>query len=208
MLNLNTISLVAVGSTRIEETRKAINICTNTCKFDNILYLTEKQNHEKDKGINYIDIDRINSKYDYQQFVVLNLPDILLNFNSSHFLIINWDGFIINTGAWTNEFYTYDYIGAPWPWLNNVCGNGGFCLKSKKFLNWQKQIFKDIDKVNEPEDLVLSYYYRDEFQKLGCKYAPGKIGYRFSTEHGGYINYNSFGFHDFTYNPQFRYLIQ
>ena len=45
--------------------------------------------------------------------------------NTPHVLKIEWDGWIIDASQWTDEFLHYDYIGAPWQYLDdwNV-GNG------------------------------------------------------------------------------------
>jgi len=58
-------------------------------------------------------------------------------------LVTQWDGYVINAEAWTEEFLDYDYIGARWigdvvkaagsPPEYNV-GNGGFSLRSDIFL--------------------------------------------------------------------------
>lgn len=207
MLNLEDICLVAVGSTKIHETQKAISVCQNHCKFKKSLYLTDAK--ENFKNCTKIAISKIKSINEYQKFIVKDLPEYLINTDCKFFLIINWDGFIVNPEAWTDEFYDYDYIGAPWPWLNHVCGNGGFCFKSLRFLKTQQFLFSTIDKdsVNNPEDLILSYYNRKRFSSFGCQYAPPEIAYRFSTEYGGYDNYKSFGFHDLKVNKQFQHFI-
>lgn len=31
-----------------------------------------------------------------------------------HVLVVQYDGFILNPDAWTDEFLEYDYVGAPW----------------------------------------------------------------------------------------------
>lgn len=206
MLNLSDrVILVAFGSTKIPETIKAIKYCQKLTKFYDTIYLTDGNINEK--NIKHIPIRNIPSIKNYQKFIVNESADIILSsvsqdFNG-HFLCINWDGFIVNPDAWTNEFLVYDYIGAPWPWLKYTIGNGGFCLKSKKFLKIQTELCRDYI-VKENEDLELSIRLRPLFEKYDCKYANKDIGFRFSTEHGGYNNFNSFGFHDFRQNPQFK----
>ena len=85
--------------------------------------------------------------------------------------------------------------------INNLVGNGGFCLKSKKFLEAQKIITKDLE-VDNPDDVMLSDVLRKKFETHGCKYAPPEIAYRFSTEHGNYEDNKSFGFHDLKLNSK------
>jgi len=60
-------------------------------------------------------------------------------------LLVQPDGFVINPDKWDNQFFEYDYIGAPWeqvphsyldPWGKpHRVGNGGFSFRSKKLLD-------------------------------------------------------------------------
>lgn len=197
-LDLKEITLVAIGSTRIKETLAAINICTKYAKFKDIVYFSDKHNPYQ------YPIKEMRSIKDYDSFVVYELPS--MEFSSDFILTIHWDGFIVNPKAWTSQFLEYDYIGAPWPHINDLVGNGGFCLKSQKFLKTQQKIVKNIAPLNDPDDLFLSYKLRSDFIHFGCKYGDD-IGFRFATEHGGYHYHNSFGFHDFKPNPQFKPLL-
>ena len=199
MIDLKNITLVAIGSTKIEYTLKAIDICKKYANFYDIKYLTDVDTEHTVK------INKLNSIKDYDYFVVKQLPKYI---DSDYVLTVHWDGFIVNPDSWTDKFFEYDYIGAPWPWMNSICGNGGFCLKSQKFLYAQQNIFFNMPEIKEPDDLTLCLYFKQDFLAMGCQYAPPDIAYKFSTEHGGYNNYNSFGFHDFRPNPQFKHLIE
>jgi hypothetical protein len=211
MLDLSSsVILAAVGSTKIQETIKAIDYCHKFTKFFQTVYLTDA-NISEYKNITHIKTRNIPSIVDYQSFVVKEIPNIILSNNNlssfnGHFLFINWDGFIVNTNSWNDQFLEYDYIGAPWPWFNYKVGNGGFCLKSKRFLICQKELCNNYT-VKHNEDVELAIVLRKQFEFMGCKYADTKIGYNFSTEYGGYDNFKSFGFHDFKYNPQFLKLL-
>ena len=33
-----------------------------------------------------------------------------------HVLLIQWDGFVVNPSAWSDEFLDFDYVGARWGW--------------------------------------------------------------------------------------------
>lgn len=198
MIKLDNISLICIGSTKIIESIKALTICQQFCKFKEVKYFTDTNTPYTTK------IPKIKSIREYDTFIVTQLPKFI---DSDYILSIHWDGFIVNPEAWTYDFFNYDYIGAPWPWLDNICGNGGFCLKSKKFLETQKLIFDDQYIAPHQDDLILSKDYRQLFIDNNCIYAPTHIGYQFSTEYGGYNNYNSFGFHDFRVNPQFKHLL-
>lgn len=214
MLDLNKILLIAIGSTKIKQTHLAIKRCCKLAKFSKVFFFTNKENIIKNNGINYFEIPEIQTKLDYQSFIVnKSASHILPVFSNkeSHILIINWDGFIVNPNAWRNYFFEFDYIGAPWikkesPKLAGYCGNGGFCLKSKKFLETQSSIseFQQYKPSTDGyEDVVLSFKFRKVFENLGCKYAPVSVGNEFSTEHDNYNKYRSFGFHNLRVNKQF-----
>jgi hypothetical protein len=208
MLNLTNIILIAFGSTKIQETILALKHCQKLANFYDTFFFTDydiEENH-----IKHIKIRRIKSYRDYQKFIVLESPEIVLsnvsdNFNG-HFLSINWDGFIVNQNAWSDVFLEYDYIGAPWKQYENKVGNGGFCMKSKKFYKVQQKICKNYN-VTKNEDVQLCIDLRSEFEKNGCIFAPTDVGFMFSTEAHDYDEYNSFGFHDFKLNPKFEKLI-
>lgn len=204
-IDLKNTTLVSITSNKVQETLKAIEICKQNIDFFKTILFTDISTEYTYK------ISKINSVVEYNEFSYYELPKYI---DSDFVLTIQWDGFIVNSNSWTDDFFLYDYIGAPWPW-NNMCGNSGFCLRSKKFLKAQQilsQQFKlEIDttygKDALHDDVMMCLKLRDKFIEYDCKYAPIEIGYRFSTEHGVYNNHNSFGFHDFRQQPQFKYLI-
>lgn len=192
-INLKNVTCISVSSSKIVESIYALKMCNKYCDFYDTIIFTHKP-----VDMNYKLIEKINSKRDYDNFIVKNLP---YEIDSDFCLTIQWDGFVVNPNAWDDTFFDYDYIGAPWPWINNLVGNGGFCLKSKKFLEAQKIITKDLE-VDNPDDVMLSDVLRKKFETHGCKYAPPEIAYRFSTEHGNYEDNKSFGFHDLKLNSK------
>lgn len=214
MLDLSkNISLVAIGSTRIKETHLAIRKCCSVAKFSSVLHFTDKNNIGHNDCVKYIEIPEIKSKLEYQSFVVKDFPGYVIPHlnDESHVLTISWDGFIVNPNAWKDYFLEFDYIGAPWvekasPILAGYCGNGGFCLKSRKFLEVQDSIeeFRQYTPaIDRYEDVTLSFKFRNRFEALGCSYAPVFVGHEFSTEHGDYDKHKSFGFHNLRINKRF-----
>lgn len=204
-LNLDNVTLVCITSDKVQESIKAIEICKSYANFQNVILFSDIDTEYTTK------IRKIDSVLAYNEFSYYELPDYV---DSDFILTIQWDGFIINPNSWTNDFLNYDYIGAPWPW-NDLCGNSGFCLKSRKFLNQQKILSKQY-KLEEDhkygihglhDDVMLCLKLRPNFIEAGCIFSPPEIGYKFSVEHGTYSDHNSFGFHDFRQHPQFRYLI-
>lgn len=208
-LDLSNVTLVSISSNRIPQTIKAIEHCLQLCTFNNVVLFSDCDSVYTQK------IEKIHSNknatitQDYNNFLVHSFTTNISEF-SDYVLIIHWDGFIVNTKAWDDSFFEYDYIGAPWPWTD-YCGNGGFCLRSKNFLRSQTRIINDIAKKEQltgPEDVILSYTLRDKFVEMGCSYAPKDIAYKFSTEYGSYDDHQSFGFHNLNLHPQFRYIVE
>lgn len=187
-ITLDNVTLFAAYGNKFEETQKAIN---KSCKHIDFA-----------KIVNIYD-PRINSILKYSQFILEEMPYAI---DTEFVLIIQWDGFVINHKAWDTNFLKYDYIGAPWPPWGNLCGNGGFSLRSKKFLKLQKEIVNRMDyealrrmpliKDTLAEDFILTYIYREFFESNGCVISPYEVGSKFSVEVEEYDKNNlPFGFH-------------
>lgn len=153
---------------------------------------------------------------DYNHFIFSEYTNYI---NTKFALNIQADGFIINEDLWDNKWLKYDYIGAPWN-LNNDwipvtpdtrVGNGGFSLRSKKFLDTCRNLAKTEKSMNDlfyqrnaNEDMLFRSY-RWYFTMNGCKFAPPDVAAKFSMEERVIENpdfnparldtYKSFGFH-------------
>src|SRR5690349_6482270 len=113
MLHLPTVTLLQIDTLSEARAIRAQNECTKAIQFAEVKLL------QPESVLGY---------EDYNRFVVTELHN---HFNTEHCLLIQWDGYVINPEAWSDEFLQYDYIGAPWD--TNIVGNGGFSLRSKRF---------------------------------------------------------------------------
>jgi len=186
------------------QSKKSIGFAA--CKF-----LTDKEKLEQVpnfvSGIDIIDIGKINNLARYNEFC---LKEFVEYFDTEFCLMVQHDGFVVRPHLWSNKFFEYDYIGAPWPeewgYCNRV-GNGGFSLRSKKFAQKCKDIFNHIDFHSEVtrdrndisinEDFLSCVIHFEEMKSNGIKFAPPELAALFSTEH--YVKEmlpESFGFHD------------
>jgi hypothetical protein len=223
MLNLDNITLVCIDTKNIIEALLSLNYSCKDIIFNRVLFFTNKKDIDVSKfknlknKLNLIEVPKILNKNDYSKFCLTVLPDYV---NTEYCLIIQHDGFIACKDMWTNEFLKYDYIGAPWPehfgYINRI-GNGGFSLRSKKFLLTCKNIFFNhnfnIDNnnpkdISDNEDYLISITHFDKMQELGIKFAPIELASVFSTEHfTEHTKPQSFGFHDkFTEFSQISYM--
>jgi Protein of unknown function (DUF5672) len=148
-----------------------------------------RQDHQPAKW-RYIPIRPLSNTEEYSAFVLKEIKDQI---TTSHALIIQWDGFVTNTSAWSNEFLEFDYIGAPWPqFQHHTVGNGGFSLRSKRLM----ECLSDPDVIlSHPEDVCICRNNRELLEKShGIRFATIDIAKRFAVERHQ-RNINSFGFH-------------
>lgn len=127
---------------------------------------------------------------DYSRIIVKNLVEMI---DSDFVMIVQADGFARNPQNWSDEFLNYDFVGAPFP--NGEVGNGGFSLRSRRFL----EVSATLPEPEMPEDAYLCQYRRAEMEAEGIRFAPTNVAHRFSHEHK--VNgepwdaEDSFGFH-------------
>jgi len=144
---------------------------------------------------NVIAIPAIKSHQDYANFKIKRLHEYV---ETSHVLIIEHDGFVLNPDAWDDRFLEYDYIGAPWCYNDGYnVGNGGFSLRSRRLL---EVLRSDHIRHVYPEDHVIGRTYRRYLERSGMKFAPESLAHRFAIE--GNIKYGwswdgQFGFHSY-----------
>jgi hypothetical protein len=134
--------------------------------------------------VNNYRINALNSLSAYSDFVINVLPHFI---EEDYCLIIQWDGFVVNAAAWIDDFLAVDYIGAPWPASmgGNLVGNGGFSLRSKKFLNTSKKlgiIPSGGNYQDSAEDVILCRKFYDKMVDAGISYANLRQAELFSFE--------------------------
>ena len=210
-LNLKNVTLVCVASDYkkpyVNMSVKAIEICQNFADFGAVKFFTDMP-----IDTDLFEVHRIlpiTSIQEYNKFMLMKLPYVI---DTDYCLVIQYDGFIVNPYAWTDDFLKYDYIGANGflRFGRYMPVNGGFSLRSRKFLHAQKMIISnlELDNFEVNEDLLLVDYLRHYFESMGIKFATNEIADKFSTENGNYDDNKSFGFHDFHFNLPYKILAE
>jgi hypothetical protein len=108
--------------------------------------------------------------------------------------VVQHDGYVLNGGAWTDDFLKYDYIGAPWGGVNLV-GNGGFSLRSRRLL----EACSRMDGEPHPEDDFICRRHRKDLENLGMRFAPKELADRFAVEGASFV------WRDYAWNSDGRY---
>ena len=123
----------------------------------------------------------------YSKFMIEQVHE---HVTSDHFLIFQWDGFIINPHLWWDGFVEYDYIGAPWPQPYRPApdlkvGNGGFSLRSRRLSTTLPQL--NAAYRGEPEDVFIANQIQSNPNLGQFSLAPAQIARHFSVEHQSYL---------------------
>jgi hypothetical protein len=208
MINLPNVSLVSIDTTKeIDNTLRALYTSMSGINFGVVKLIATKEQIEKNFSIEndgitleepVVDIKNYN---DYNHYVIHDLHN---HVNTSHCLLVQPDGFVLFPEKWNNEWLKYDYIGAPWAYAEDSyidpfgnhhrVGNGGFSLRSKKFLQvptkvevpWETNnsdfYWMPEGVINYHEDGNVCVHNRHIFIEQGCEYAPVEVAVRFSQE--------------------------
>lgn len=202
IVQIPSISLVAVACTKVPETIAAIRKCQAQMKFNkSILFTHEDVDAE---GIEIVKIDKLDYK-GYNEFVACKLWQYI---GTDFALVVQNDGYILDGSQWNNEFFDYDYIGAPWPPDTHFTkdgteirvGNGGFSFRSRKLLRAPTILgleFTDMGSGFWHEDGFLCVHYRKELEASGIKFAPVELAAQLSTELQVPETRKSFGGHKY-----------
>jgi hypothetical protein len=189
LLNLDLISINCVDP---YQSAAAINYCQKYFEFGKSILVTHQDVDVYDIELHIID------KLDWYQYNdhVLNLIE---HTDNDYVMLIQDDGHPINPELWDDEYLEYDYIGAPWPseesWISlqhkdqqdyirknfpkNRVGNGGFCIRSRKFLKFSTQ-YGSCNGLGEDSFLCTRKY--EEAIEYGIKFAPFELSSKFSYE--------------------------
>ncbi|WP_052467085.1 DUF5672 family protein [Psychroserpens damuponensis] len=182
MLNLENVTLLGVDCVDLNRLICAADISETFINFKSVKLLT----HFESSDSRVVKIPQITSIEAYSEFMIKELYKYV---DTDFVLVFQYDGFVINPNRWSNNFFDYDYIGAPCFW---GMGNGGFSLRSKRLLHILKEEKRIVD--YHPEDLKICKTYRPELEAQGITFAPKEIAQKFSVENKPWNG--QFGFHN------------
>ena len=134
----------------------------------------------------------IHTVQDYSRFMLRGLSP---HVNTSHCLVVQWDGFVLDPSMWSDDFLTFDYIGPIWERFQDQerCScTGGFTLRSRRLLT---ALLDERVVSDEPEDVCIALEHRDHLERNhGIRYANFPDARRFAIE-DLYESPSAFGFH-------------
>ena len=189
-IQLPQVTLCAVTSVNVAATITALERCLEQIDFGACRLLTDVTLSPAHPGIEVVKIERIASSVAYSDFMLAKLPD---HIDTSHCLIAQWDGHVLDAGRWRDAFLDYDYIGASWPQFDDGhdVGNGGFSLRSRRLMDLcRAPAFAPV----HPEDVAIGRTNRTWLEGQGMRFAPRALADLFAAERSADPR-ETFGYH-------------
>lgn len=201
MRELPNVTVIIADTKNYSQAIYAIKKTQEQIKPAAFIWFTDRADLKVD-GVSLVYINPFTDKSDYSRFIIKSIADFI---HTSHCLVIQHDGYVINGDAWDDSWLQYDYIGAPWlyPDPDRNVGNGGFSLRSKAL----QIILRHSDiEIVEPEDEVIGRLYRRYLeQNYNVLFAPEEVAHKFSYELHEPYGY-TFGFHG-RFHPPFKPIV-
>lgn len=189
-LALPDVTVCAAASVNVVATVRALVSCLDQIDFGDCLLFGAGTYPVADSRIQVIDGLTLKSAADYSDFILHRLGS---HVKTSHALIVQWDGFVLDAVRWNPRFLNCDYIGAPWPQFDDGhdVGNGGFSLRSRRLMDACRhpQFIS-----GHPEDVAICRTNRSLLERQGIRFADRALAELFSFERSKPAN-PTFGFH-------------
>jgi len=189
-LALPQVTLCAATSVNVKATMHALEACLMQIDFAACKLFTDALVRPEHPNIEVVPIGRLSSSSAYSDFLLSRMVDHVA---TSHCLVVQWDGYVLDAERWLPDFLDYDYIGARWPQFDDGhdVGNGGFSLRSRRLM----EACREPEFRGEyAEDVAIGRTNRDWLEGRGMRFAPAALADLFSAERTGNIAI-SFGYH-------------
>lgn len=190
-LKLPQLSLCAIDTRSPDLAAQSLQRSMQQVEFAEVLLFCPPGFSSPHPEIRAVPITPLLDGADYSAFV---LRELAAHIQTSHVLVTQWDGFVLDASAWQNDFLDWDYIGAPWPGkpATIAVGNGGFSLRSKRcLLAGRDQALQPF----HPEDQALCVTHRARMESVhGLRFAPLALARQFAFENRA-TRHPTFGFH-------------
>jgi hypothetical protein len=195
-LDLPQVTLISATSINLEATLQAIEACQSHVRFASCKLLTHEKPARTLPALEVVTTPRLGSAENYSRLL---LTELARHVDTSHCLVVQWDGYVVNPERWNPAFLDYDYIGASWPQFTDGhdVGNGGFSLRSRRLLEACRS---DQFKPSHPEDVAIGRHNRGWLEAQGLRFAPRAVADDFAAERRGSPEH-TFGFHGVWHMP-------
>lgn len=195
-LQLNNVTLVAMGSTCIEGNVKALKHSMVGIDFGAVRFVTSATNAADhfvgEAPIEVLHIDPITSIDQWNHEIVYRLGRYV---DTDYAILVHPDGFIVHPENWRSEFLDYDYVGSPWPYpvddysYRDINGEiirvgNSVSLRSKRLMDLAPE--KNLEWRSwhgfYNEDGYICVNQRHHYLNAGMNFAPIEVAKFFGRE--------------------------
>ncbi len=196
-VDLPDVTLIAATSINIEATLLAIEACHDRVRFGASKLLTHAPPARNIPGLEVVIIPQITTSRQYSRLILAGLAEHVA---TSHCLVVQWDGHVVDSARWNPQFLKHDYVGASWPQFGDGhdVGNGGFSLRSRRLLEACRA---PQFSPSHPEDVAIGRRNRLWLEAQGLRFASRELADCFSAERASSLE-KAFGFHGVWHMPQ------
>ena len=192
-LSLPDVTLVCVDTRTPKQALEAMRKCMSRVDFGRAIFFGNEVAEPETAhliGIDWVGIPALRNIGEYSRFV---LRGLLPHVCTSHCLIVQWDGFVVDASMWRDDFLSMDYIGPPWYRKGQIIGvgNGGFSVRSRRLLEALSQLPCDGDEAED--DVICKHLHQELVERFGIQFAPADVAAQFGIEQGPLRS--TFGFH-------------
>ena len=188
MLRLPDVTLIAIDAVAHDLTRLAIEDTLERVEPAAIITWSDRPLTTRSGSYNVL--ARPESWIEVARLLWYDVPTRV---TTSHFLLVQWDSWVLNEAYWDPRWLDLDYLGAPWGWHGDglEVGNGGFTLRSTRLARWVAR--HERYSVSHPEDVALCRVHRHALEADGFRWASVEEAERFAFERAA--PRLAFGFH-------------
>jgi hypothetical protein len=192
IIDLSNVTLIAMTSVRVDEHVKALEYSRRKIKFGAVKIVSDTPPSHLPEGMEHEYVEPMKNIDDWGYAVIYKMGKYV---DTEFAMLIHDDGFIVNPESWRDEFFEYDYIGAPWPIPNDTFSyrdiNGelirvgnSVSLRSKRLIDLPNKLNLEWKPFHGfyNEDGFITVNYRHKYIENGCKFADINVAKYFSHE--------------------------
>jgi hypothetical protein len=190
MINLKNITLVAMTSVKILETVKALEYSCRGIEFGAVKLISDIKPDNLPVGITHEYIEKMSNIDEWNYSIIYKMGKYV---DTEYAILIHEDGFIVNPESWNDDFFKYDYIGAPWFLPHDdfsyrdingeiIRVGNSVSLRSKKLIDLPIKLDLEWKPFHGfyNEDGFISVNYRHIYKEHGMNFADLNIAKNFS----------------------------
>jgi predicted O-methyltransferase YrrM len=176
-LRLPDVTLVMIDTQCHELARLAMEDSLRDIEFgDAVIFSDEPINVA---GARWVKVPKWPNIAECSHFMWYELPD---HIETKWAINIQWDSWIVDVSCWTDEFFQYDYVGAPWWYDDDLNVGNGCALRSRSLMRFLQSNKEHFPLSVSQEDHLIGRVYRPALEKHGFKWAPETLASQFSVE--------------------------